>query len=373
MGHTLALLLARGRLRVGLLGAPVDKSGARADVRAYALNAYSRALLQNLRCWPDEAHATPVLSMHVRESGAGAVRFQAAKYKVPALAWIVDVPVLEAQLAEAATYQPQIELLQVERQATLTVICEGHTSASREQLGVDHDVTRYPQWAIAARVRCELPHGQAARQWFTPSDVLAFLPLEGAAGSTMAVVWSVDEARKAALLQASPEEFARQLQLASENQFDRLSLISERAAWPLQLAMAHHWCGVREGQAWVLAGDAAHTVHPLAGQGLNLGLADAGELASQIQTRNDWRTTGDLKMLRRYERARKADVALMGATTDSLQQLFARSGPGWQSVRNWGMAGFDRSGPLKRWVARQAMGVGRAERIETHISDWTRP
>jgi 2-polyprenyl-6-methoxyphenol hydroxylase-like FAD-dependent oxidoreductase len=106
----------------------------------------------------------------------------------------------------------------------------------------------------------------------------------------------------------------------------------------------------------VLAGDAAHTVHPLAGQGLNLGLADARELARVLRGREYWRGLGDERLLRRYERARKADVLAMGTATDGLQLLFARRSEPLAWLRNWGMRGFDRSGPLKHWVVRQAMG-----------------
>lgn len=336
--------------------APVEAPVA-SDVRAYALNHQSKDLLEQLRCWPEAAHATPVLSMHAKEVGGGEVRFTAAQSGVPAMAWIVDVLALEARLAEAAGFQPNIERFDAPQNAALAVICEGQASVSRQQMGVELDVTAYPHWAIAARVTCELPHGQDACQWFTPDDVLGFLPLGGETGNSMAVVWSVNEASKVALLDDSAEAFAEKLQLASENRFGRLVLSSERAAWPLRLAMAQHWCGVTTGQSWVLAGDAAHAVHPLSGQGLNLGLADVRELAHQLQVRDYWRSVGDARMLRRYERARKADVSLMGRTTDGLQLLFARQGSLWRSVRNWGMDGFERSGPLKRWVARQAMGM----------------
>ena len=372
VGHTLALLLARERLRVGLVAPASSHPGARPDVRAYALNQKSRELLQGLRCWPDAPHVTAVSEMHVKEADAGMVNFSAAQFGVPALAWIADVPALESQLAEAVRFAPQIEVLDTAQAATLTVVCEGHSSTSRQQFGADLDVTVYPQWAIAVRVRCETPHLQAARQWFTPGDILGCLPLDGEHGNAMAVVWSVDEARKTELLEASPEVFADRLQLASESQFGRLTLTSERAAWPLQLALAPHWCGVTEGQAWVLAGDAAHSVHPLAGQGLNLGLADARELASLIHGRDYWREVNDEKMLRRYERSRKADVALMGAATDGLQQLFSRAGPGWRSVRNWGMNGFERSGMFKRWVARQAMGMDATPRSADVETEETR-
>ena len=356
VGHTLALLLARERLRVGLVSTVAPCPGTPSDVRAYALNLKSRELLESVRGWPNAPHVTAVTAMHVKEAGAGTVNFTAGQNGVAALAWIVDVPALEAQLLEAVRFQPQIELLKAPQSATLTVVCEGHSSSSRQQFDSERDVTPYAQWAIAARVACEIPHRQAARQWFTPGDILGFLPLDGEHGNSMAIVWSVDEARKLELAQASAEEFGYKLQLASESQFGRLQLISERAAWPLQLAIARRWCGVTGSEAWVLAGDAAHTVHPLAGQGLNLGLADVQELAGQIHARDYWRAVNDEKTLRRYERARKAGVAMAGAATDGLQQLFARPGAGWQSVRNWGMSGFEHSGMLKRWVARQAMG-----------------
>ena len=356
MGHALALLLARERLRVGLVARPPASGAPVPDVRAYALNHQSRDLLEQLRCWPDPKHATPVLSMQIREGGAGAVNFSAAESGVPALTWIVDVPALEAQLSEALRFQPHVELIDSPQAATLTVVCEGQASESRQQLGAELDVVAYPHWAIAARVVCEQAHGQAACQWFTPGDVLGFLPLDGDYGNSMAVVWSVTQERKTALLEMDPAEFTAQLQAASHNRFGALSLSSARAAWPLRLAVARNWSGVSQGQAWVLAGDAAHAVHPLAGQGLNLGLADVGELVRQVHARDFWRDLDDARMLRRYERARKADLALMGNTTDGLQLLFGRQGALWKSVRNWGMDGFDRSGPLKRWVARQAMG-----------------
>ncbi|MHB1114857.1 MAG: FAD-dependent monooxygenase, partial [Acidovorax defluvii] len=112
-----------------------------------------------------------------------------------------------------------------------------------------------------------------------------------------------------------------------------------------------------QARSWVLAGDAAHNVHPLAGQGLNMGLADAQVLARVLHGRDYWRSVADLRLLRGYERERKADMLPMGLATDSLQQLFARTEGPWQALRNWGMKGFERSGPLKEWMARQAMGT----------------
>lgn len=356
VGRALALLLARERLRAALVApagmAPVSPSG-HGDVRAYALNSASRALLESLRCWPDERTATPVLRMVVQGDDGGSVRFDAFEQGSPALTWIVDVPALERQLADAVRFQPLIDVLDAPVEAALTVVCEGKASRTRSEFGVEFNARPYPQHAVATRLETEKPHGQTAWQWFTSSDILAFLPLDGPAGNSVAVVWSVPHERAPELLAAPAEDFCLMLESASRHTLGRLSLIGERASWPLQIARADRWVG----RGWALAGDAAHTVHPLSGQGLNLGLADVAELARVLQEREDWRSPGDLKLLRRYERARKSDVLATGLATDGLQQLFALPGAPAQALRNWGMSGFDRLGPLKDWVTRRAMGV----------------
>lgn len=364
VGHVLALLLARERLRVGLVGALRGSAKSHPDVRAYALNHDARALLEGLRCWPDEVHATPVLGMQVQESGGGRVAFSALEQGESALNWIVDVPALEQRLAEALRFQPDIELLAAPRPARLTAVCEGRASAARRALGVHWDASEYGQWAIAGRVHCERPHEQLACQWFTPDDVLGLLPLRQPDGNSLAFVWSVSPGRHAELLSAEPAAFADQLARACGRHYGAMELLGERASWPLQLATADRWCGRSAGGSWVLVGDAAHVVHPLAGQGLNLGLGDARELAACLGQREDWRGVDDSRLLRRYERARKAEVWLLGSATDGLQRLFARGGPTWQGVRQWGMGGFERSGPLKRWVAGRAMGAGHGARVD---------
>lgn len=357
VGRTLALLLARERLHVGLVApAPPSAAAGTGDVRAYALNPKSKNLLDSLRCWPAPEHATAVLHMQVKGDAGGEVNFDAADLKAPALAWIVDVPALEAQLAEAVRFQPRIELLDAPQPAALTVICEGKTSSTRAEFGIDFDVTPYPQRAIAARLACEAPHAQTARQWFSQGEVLAFLPMAGPQGNSVALVWSVQEGRAQTLLDASPAGFCQKLETASQGCLGKLTLISERSAWPLQMARAAHWTGTCAGKAWALAGDAAHNVHPLAGQGLNLGLADVAALAATLHEREYWRPVSDEKLLRRYERSRKAEAGIMAATMDGLQQLFSQDGAPWRALRNWGMSGFERSGPIKQWVARQAIG-----------------
>lgn len=356
VGHTLAILLARARLRVGLVSNTARPNSGAPDVRAYALNAPSKALLDSLRCWPDAQHATEVLTMQVKGDAGGEVNFDARALSVPGLTWIVDVPVLEAQLREAVRFQPLIVCLDAPQDAALTVICEGKTSSTRAEFGIEFEVAPYPQTAIAARVSGEAPHGQVARQWFSEGEILAFLPLDGPQGHAVAVVWSVPHARAQALQTMSPEEFCQQLTPASEGCMGKLQLTSERVTWPLQMALTQQWAGVHQGKAWALAGDAAHTLHPLAGQGLNVGLADAAVLADTLQHRAYWRGVGDEKLLRRYARARQAEVLIMGAAMDGLQKLFSQTSAPWKNLRNWGMSGFERSGPLKQWVAKQAMG-----------------
>ncbi|MCJ7800623.1 MAG: FAD-dependent monooxygenase [Polaromonas sp.] len=355
VGRTLALLLARERLRVALVSQPplAPAADARTDVRAYALNSASRDLLETLRAWPDAPLATPVRAMRVWGDDGGQLDFTAHSVDQQALAWIVDVPALEQQLVQAVRYQPQIETVQAPVKAALTVVCEGQKSRSREEFGAQWSVKPYPQKAVAARLASSTPHGGIARQWFTKGEILALLPMSGADGNSFALVWSVSVARASALQALAPEEFCAELQAVVGHEIGDLRLNSERASWPLALSTAEHWVG----PGWALAGDAAHAVHPLAGQGLNLGLADAACLAEVMAQREYWRALGDEKLLRRYERARKADVATMGAVTDGLHGLFAQDNGPWRTLRNWGMKGFARSDLLKRWVARQAAGL----------------
>ena len=366
VGRTLALLLARERLRVALVAAPTAPDAVR-DVRAYALNTNSRQLLESLRVWPDPLHATALRHMEVFGDEGGSVHFDAGAQDVDALGWIVDVPALENHLAEAVRYQPLVEVVSAPVDAPLTAICEGRASSTRSELGVEFDITPYPQHALATRLRCEQPHGQVARQWFSADGILAFLPLEGPEGHSVAVVWSTAPEQAAHWQAADDADFTGKLQEVSQNALGGLALQGPRVTWPLQQAVARRWCGALPGStsasatsrthSWVLAGDAAHNVHPLAGQGLNLGLADVQALARILQERALWRSTGDLKLLRRYERERKAGLAPMGLAMDGLQQLFTRPEAPLQALRNWGMKGFERSGPLKDWMARQAMGL----------------
>jgi 2-polyprenyl-6-methoxyphenol hydroxylase-like FAD-dependent oxidoreductase len=361
VGRTLALHLAGKQLRVALVipaasPSPLQQDG-HTDVRAYALNLASRSLLEAVRCWPDEHDATPVLAMQVQGDDGGQVAFDATATAAAALNWIVDVPSLEARLAEAVRFQPLIEVVDAPKRAALTVVCEGKASSSRQEWGVEWDATPYGQWALASRVQCAQAHAQVARQWFSKGEILAFLPMGGPRGNLCAIVWSVSPERAQSLQATDQEEFCRELELASHGTLGALALTGERKVWPLQQALARRWSGISAQGAWVLAGDAAHAMHPLAGQGLNMGLADVAELVRVLERRAYWRGVGDARLLRQYERARKADFAVMGQANDALQKLFTNPHPAVQALRNWGMNRFEQSGPIKHWVARRAMGA----------------
>jgi ubiquinone biosynthesis UbiH/UbiF/VisC/COQ6 family hydroxylase len=301
-----------------------------------------------------------VSAMQVWGDEGGELQFSADDQGAEALTWIVDVPALEQRLSDAVGFQAGIECMSEAPPAALTVVCEGKRSQTREELGLAFDVRPYAHKAVAARLRCEQPHGGVARQWFTQGEVMALLPLGGAQGNSVALVWSVPAQQAQAWLQADPTTFTQAVQARCAQALGHMHMESPAQAWPLELARAQRWI-TRTAQGGVaLAGDAAHAMHPLAGQGLNVGLADVAELARVLQQREYWRELGDLKLLRRYERARAAEVAAMGWVTDGLFGLFSHADARVQALRNWGLNGFDRSGPLKRWIARQAIGAHQA-------------
>lgn len=368
VGQTLALLLARDKLHVALVSAP-RPAGLGPDVRAYALNAAARELLQSVRAWPEgvQPHesptppttptVTPVSSMEVFGDDGGTLHFGASAEGQEALTWIVDVPALEQRLAQAVHFQGRIECLTEAPPAKLTVICEGRRSSTRDELGLSYEVRPYPHKAVAARLRCALPHGGVARQWFHNGEIMALLPLEGASGHSVALVWSVPAAQADNWVVAAPADLAQAIQTRCGEALGAMQLENPAQCWPLELSRAQRWIASTASGSVALAGDAAHAMHPLAGQGLNVGLADVAELARVLHEREYWRELGDMKLLRRYERARQADVGSMGWLTDGLFGLFAQTDSRVQSLRNWGMSGVNRLGPLKHWLARQAMGT----------------
>ena len=145
--------------------------------------------------------------------------------------------------------------------------------------------------------------------------------------------------------------FEQELAQATGGEAGELKLASDRASWPLLLGRAAAWCG----PGWVLVGDAAHVVHPLAGQGLNLGLADVAALVDTIEARESWRKPGDERLLRRYVRQRAAPTWAMLRITDGLQRLFSEGAAPIRELRNNGLALVNRVSPLKRWLAARAL------------------
>ena len=361
VGLALALALARQGLRVGLIGAGDAGAapGALPDVRAYALNTASRALLTELKVWdalPANA-VTPVDDMHVEGDGAGGViDFSAWQQGVDALAWIVDAAELDTALRTAARFAPHLAWVEEGSAeatgAVLSVLAEGKASAGRQALGVRFDVQAYGHHALAARLVSGDPHLGMARQWFRSPDVLALLPLDRPEpGRSYALVWSLPAARAQALQQMSVAEFEAALADAAGGAAGQLQLASGIAAWPLALAQADRLCGA----GWVLVGDAAHLVHPLAGQGLNLGLADVAALARVIAEREPWRALGDEILLRRYVRERVLPTRAMALLTDGLLHLFAQPQPALRELRNRGMGLLNRLAPVKRLLTRRAL------------------
>ena len=354
VGKTLALSLARLGLSVALRGAPAGSDG-REDVRAYALNPGSVGLLRGLRVWqalPADAR-TPVHDMFVHGDAKGAaLEFSAWEQRVGELAVIADAAALERELDAALRFAPHVTRVDADVAATLVAHCEGRAAADLKSLGAGIAVEPYGQKAIAARLVTSRPHANVARQWFRSPDVLALLPFDRPEPRrSYALVWSLPAERADALLALEPAAFEAELALAADGEAGELRLASERAAWPLAVGGAATWCG----PGWVVLGDAAHVVHPLAGQGLNLGLGDVAALVSVIAEREPWRRMGDERLLRRYVRLRAAPTSAMLRITDGLLRLFAEDKAPIRELRNNGLSLVNRISPLKRWLTARAL------------------
>lgn len=357
-----AMAAALALARLGLAVAWTGQRGAPAagDVRTYALNAASARLLATLKIWdslPADAR-TPMFDIRVEGDRAdAALQFSSFSHAGEPLGWLVDAAELEAGLAAALRYAPHVSQVADGADAALQVLAEGHASAARARLAVPMEVHAYGQHGLAARVVADRGHAGQARQWFGAPDVLALLPFDRPdAGCSYGLVWSLPDARAQALQTCDTATFEAELQAATGGAAGTLRLASARSSWPLVLAQAQAVCG----PGWVLLGDAAHRVHPLAGQGLNLGLADVTVLADLLAARaarEPWRALGDEKLLRRYARARLLPTQAMGLVTDGLQRLFAHPSPLARELRNRGLDLVDHLPLLKRALVRQAMGT----------------
>lgn len=364
--HAAALLLAEQGFSVSL-PAPQAQPHTR-DIRAYAINHTSRDTLKACGVWPQDDQAawlTPMTHMRVFGDASGALQFDAPPQQAQPLAWMVDVPVLEDHLAEAVTRHARVQFKDHASPSAqtppsaLTIICEGKSGIARTALGIDMVSKHYPHRALALRMRAEHSHGGGAHQWFNGTHILALLPMGGADGHDLAVVWSLPDAAHQTWLDmettAQTAALEDQLTQASQGALGHLSLTSGPVAFPLSVGLTTQWVA----QQTALAGDAAHTIHPLAGQGLNLGLADVQTLSDCVAARARGESPGASRVLQRYQRRRRAATEPMQWVTHGLFHLFNNPlgrNPAASWLRNAGMSGFNAMGPLKSWVQRVGMG-----------------
>jgi ubiquinone biosynthesis UbiH/UbiF/VisC/COQ6 family hydroxylase len=234
-----------------------------------------------------------------------------------------------------------------ELSARLIVGADGADSWVRSRAGIDATTHDYGQLGVVANFETQRPHGGVAYQWFTGDGVLALLPLPG---ERVSIVWSVREARGRELLAYTPEQLCVEVEGASAGALGALKLVTPAAAFPLKRQRVVRLVEPRAA----LIGDAAHNIHPLAGQGVNLGLRDARELGRVLADRGARRDCGDYPLLRRFERARREDIAALELTTDGLEKLFNAPAVWMAGLRNWGLALVDAQGPLKTALARRA-------------------
>ncbi|MDX1455858.1 MAG: UbiH/UbiF/VisC/COQ6 family ubiquinone biosynthesis hydroxylase [Gammaproteobacteria bacterium] len=380
VGAAFAAAAAREGLSVALVDAATPKpyvQGAEYDLRVSALSRASQAMFERLGAWPliEAQRLGPFRDMHVWDAGGeGAVHFSAADLGEPALGHIVENSlvqsslwqVLERDSERVSIFSPDA-VTSIEKgsssvavslksgtmlQAKLLVAADGAGSATREQFGIGVSGAAYQQRGLVAVVRGEKGHGEVARQRFLPGGPLALLPLDDE--HAVSIVWSLPESDAERLLALDDAAFLAELTAASDGVLGQLQSVSKRAAFPLRRQHAERYVDPR----LALIGDAAHVVHPLAGQGANLGFLDAASLAEVLgEARRAGKDIGSLRVLRRYERWRKGDNLATLWTMDGFKKLFSNDDTMLAKLRNTGFALFDRATPLKHAAIRKAMGL----------------
>ncbi len=375
VGAALALGAADAGLRVALLERrepPRDWPADSHDLRVSALTRASEAMLRNLGVW---ASMRVCAYEHMRvwdARGFGEIAFDAADIGEPDLGHIVENREIVAALWRRIGDHPCIQVLLGQEiaaldadspalrlgdgrtlRARLLVGADGARSRLRELAGIGLTAREYDQHAVVATVRPE--HGNQATAWqrFLPEGPLALLPLRD---DLFSIVWSTAPEEAARLVEAEPVTFGRELTAAAERCCGELTLADdERAAFPLRLQRATTY--VRPGIA--LVGDSAHVIHPLAGQGVNLGLLDAGVLLDVLaEARRRREPLGALGVLRRYERARKGHNLAVQMAMDAFKHLFSNRNPALYLARNLGLGLAGRLPPLRRQFERIALGQG---------------
>ncbi len=384
IGLSTAMLLARqARIPAGRIAvvdrhvpAAVDPRTLPVDLRVFAMSRASEKVLRVADAWGDirAARASPYERMQVWHAdvpphGGDALVFDAAELGERDLGVIAENNVLQASLAAAARRagivleQAEIDALAIERDAAvlqaggrslrarLVVGADSAQSRVRELAGVFASRASYGQVALVAMVSTAKPHQRTAWQRFLGDGTLAFLPL---ADGQSSIVWSLPTARAEQLLAAPPPDFERELESDFDAALGATRLTSDRLKFPLWRLSADHYVTERVA----LVGDAAHVVHPLAGQGANLGLLDAASLADVLaEGIADGEDPGALRILRRYERWRRSENELMSAAIDAFDRLLARGSGRIAEFAQRGMPWVGRSGLVKRAFIERAMGL----------------
>ena len=380
-GMSLGVALAGAGRRVALIDArpaAAPTADVRFDTRIYAISPASARWLEVSRAWStlDPARISPVYDMHVFGDAARdltpGLDLSAYREGLGELCTIAEEREMSRVLADAARFAPNLEVIRPVKpvclvleanearidltggesvQAELIVAADGANSWVREAAGIATDCADYHQSAVVANFDCENPHQNCASQWFRVeedgvSSVLAWLPLPG---RRISIVWSVATTRADGLMALAPEAFALRVAGAGMHALGLLSLAGERAVFPLRSQRARSLIAPR----LALVGDAAHVLHPLAGQGLNLGFGDCAEL---FRTLGEARDCGDMARLRAFERARKSALAEMHVVTDGLARLFSAGHPAVRTLRNAGLKLAGRLPVLSGLIVRRAIG-----------------
>ncbi|MBY5993591.1 FAD-dependent oxidoreductase [Ferrimonas balearica] len=387
-GGMVGMATALGLAKAGFQVAVVDRARPEApsgepDLRVSAINRASERWLRELGAWqrlPTE-RLGPYGAMAVWDKDSlGKIGFDAADLNEPNLGHIIENRAIAHALWQAAKDQPGLTqyisapkaMALGEREAWLTleddtllsarllVAADGAHSWVREQAKVPLVFRDYGHHALVATIRTQRPHDQVARQVFLPDGPLALLPL--ADPHQCSIVWSSPPKQAEALSQCDAARFGQQLTVATDTRLGSLTLDSERAVFPLTMRYARDFVRPR----LALMGDAAHTIHPLAGQGVNLGFGDSQTLVEVLSQAKE-RDPGDLKLLNRYGRARKAAAQEMLAAMDGFRWLFAGNNPVKKGIRDLGLNLVDHAAPLKKRLLSHALGLG----LQSHVS-WNR-
>lgn len=376
VGASFALALDGAGLRIAVVDTHVPQTASDPvdwDSRIYAINPGGVAFMQECGAWDklDAARLCPVEDMQVfGDDEISALDFGAYAAGLRELAVIAEnrelqrvlwqelgcaehVEVFAPAACRELTFEPDAALLALADgrtlRARLIVGADGAESWVRTQAGIEVAARPYAQTAVVANFTTALPHHGVATQWFQRNGILALLPLPG---ERVSMVWSTATGHADELLAQSADGLAAEVTAAAHGKFGELRVITPAAAFPLRIQRVRRLVMPR----LALIGDAAHNVHPLAGQGVNLGFRDARELAQVLAGRGAQSDCGDFPLLRRYERARKEDIATMQFTTDTLQRLFNNDDARLAKLRNFGLRLVNRQSRLKNLLVRHAVG-----------------